>query len=242
MQSYSAIFEAAVDGMPSVVSKYRNLTFDIQGDGNLPRITVLRPSSRNKKGASVLLFRRLLLGRTQVLSVVLKNEGSLMSRVNIDLKDPGGVYSISCAGDTKALTPFAEGDVQGSKSRVHTLSTVVPMGKTAEFVVEFNPSVVGRLVGELKLSVVDNPYEESSIKLIGEGYEDEVTIDNIRSFAQAEEEVTDVEIEEDVPGIALSSVQRIVKLFVIAVMVVMVMVVVVMVVAIILTWPRYEEE
>lgn len=31
MQSYSAIFEAAVDGMPSVVSKYRNLTFDIQG-------------------------------------------------------------------------------------------------------------------------------------------------------------------------------------------------------------------
>lgn len=31
MQSYSAIFEAAVDGMPSVVSKYRNLSFDIQG-------------------------------------------------------------------------------------------------------------------------------------------------------------------------------------------------------------------
>ena len=200
MQSYAAIFEAAVDGMPSVVSKYRNLTFDIQGDGNLPRITVLRPSSRNKKGASVLLFRRLLLGRTQVLPVVLKNEGTLMSRANIDLIDPEGAYSVACAGDTKALMTLSEDDERGAKSRVHTLSVAVPMGQTAEFVVEFTPSVVGRLAGELKLSVVDNPYEESSIKLVGEGYEDDVTIDNIRSLAQAEEEVADLEVEEDVPG------------------------------------------
>ena len=52
--------------MPSAMSKYRNLTFDIQGEGNLPRINVARPTARNKKGAPVLLFRRLLLGRTQV--------------------------------------------------------------------------------------------------------------------------------------------------------------------------------
>lgn len=66
MQTYNATLEAAVDGMPSAMSKYRNLTFDIQGEGNLPRITVARPTARNKKGAPVLLFRRLLLGRTQV--------------------------------------------------------------------------------------------------------------------------------------------------------------------------------
>ena len=66
MQTYNATLEAAVDGMPSAMSKYRNLTFDIQGEGNLPRITVVRPTARNKKGAPVLLFRRLLLGRTQV--------------------------------------------------------------------------------------------------------------------------------------------------------------------------------
>lgn len=66
MQTYNATLEAAVDGMPSAMSKYRNLTFDIQGEGNLPRINVARPTARNKKGAPVLLFRRLLLGRTQV--------------------------------------------------------------------------------------------------------------------------------------------------------------------------------
>ncbi|KAJ7360564.1 hypothetical protein OS493_015668 [Desmophyllum pertusum] len=51
MQTYNATLEAAVDGMPSAMSKYRNLTFDIQGEGNLPRITVIRPTARNKKGA-----------------------------------------------------------------------------------------------------------------------------------------------------------------------------------------------
>ena len=66
MQVYNATLEAAVDGMPSAMSKYRNLTFDIQGEGNLPRITIVRPTARNKKGAPVLLFRRLLLGRSQV--------------------------------------------------------------------------------------------------------------------------------------------------------------------------------
>lgn len=203
MQTFNATLEAAVDGMPSAMSKYRNLTFDIQGEGNLPRISVIRPTVRNKKGAPVLLFRRLLLGRTQVLPLSLKNEGTLMSRVNFDLNDPEGVYNISCAEGTKTLMPLDEGDNDADpKSRVHTLSLVVPKGKTADFSVEFSPSLVGRLAGEIRLTVVDNPYEESTVQLIGEGYEDEVTIDNIRSFVNAEEmAAADAEIDDNTPGL-----------------------------------------
>ena len=124
-----------------------------------------------------------------------------MSRVNIDLKDPGGVYSISCVEGTKALMPLDEDeDEDDPKSRVHTLSVVVPMGKTADFTIEFNPSLVGRMVGEIRLTVVDNPYEESTIQLIGEGYQDEVTVDNIRSYVPSEEQAAEVEIDDDTPG------------------------------------------
>ena len=49
---------------------------------------------------------------------------------------------------------------------------------------------------------MDNPYEESTVQLIGEGYEDEVTIDNIRSYVQSEEQAAEVEIDEDTPGTA----------------------------------------
>ena len=124
-----------------------------------------------------------------------------MSRVNIDLKDPAGVYSISCVEGTKALMPIDDGeDEHNPESRVHTLSVVVPMGKAADFAVEFNPTQVGRMSGEVRLTVVDNPYEESTIQLIGEGYEDEVTIDNIRSYVQTEDQAAEVEIDDDTPG------------------------------------------
>lgn len=124
-----------------------------------------------------------------------------MSRVNIDLNDPGGVYSISCVEGTRALMPLGETeDEDVPKTRVHALTVVVPMGKTAELSVEFNPSLVGRMAGEVRLTVLDNPYEESTIKLIGEGYQDEVTIDNIRSLTQTENQPPDLEIDDNTPG------------------------------------------
>ena len=47
MQHYSAIFEASIDGVPAAQARTRNLTFEIAGDGNLPRISILKPSIRS---------------------------------------------------------------------------------------------------------------------------------------------------------------------------------------------------
>ncbi|KAM5126896.1 hydrocephalus-inducing protein homolog, partial [Mantella aurantiaca] len=77
MQMYTCVFEAAVDGMPSSLSKSQNLTFDICGEGNLPRVTITRPVLRNKQGNPVLLFQRLLIGQSQQLPLVLKNDGPI---------------------------------------------------------------------------------------------------------------------------------------------------------------------
>jgi len=46
MQHYSALFEAAIDGVSAVQAKSRNLTFELAGDGNLPRISIVKPSIR----------------------------------------------------------------------------------------------------------------------------------------------------------------------------------------------------
>jgi len=46
MQSYSAIFEASIDGVSTTQAKTKNLTFEVAGDGNLPRISIYRPSVR----------------------------------------------------------------------------------------------------------------------------------------------------------------------------------------------------
>jgi len=47
------------------------------------------------------------------------------------------------------------------------------------FLVEFMPKTVSKMAAELRISVVNNPFEDNVIQLIGEGYKESVTIDNI---------------------------------------------------------------
>ena len=57
----------------------------------------------------------------------------------------------------------------------------VSVGTTINFLVEFAPKTSSKMAAELRFSVVNNPFEENVIQLIGEGYEECVTIDNIHS-------------------------------------------------------------
>ena len=46
----------------------------------------------------------------------------------------------------------------------------------------FKPTLAQRVEGRIHLSVVNNPYEETDIQLVGEGYEDDFTLDNIHGL------------------------------------------------------------
>lgn len=178
MQSYSGIFEAAVDGMPGVVSRYRSLTFEIQGDGNLPRVAVQRPSTRNKTGNLVLIFKHLLVGRAQVLPIVLNNDGTLDADVKMTLTDPENSFTViplSTIVDDDAARDCSTNKTIAQK----VLSFCLPTGKSTEFAVQCKPTSTCKLVGEIRLCVRDNPYEETVVQLMGEGYKEDVTIDNI---------------------------------------------------------------
>ena len=89
-QTYTAVFEAAVDGAaaskPAAGTQQlmmRPFTFDLVGEGHLPTVRVSAPTLRNRSGLPLLLFRRLLIGRTQTLPLVLTNEGALQSQVRL---------------------------------------------------------------------------------------------------------------------------------------------------------------
>jgi len=64
-----------------VAIKTQSLTFDISGEGNLPRVTVLRPVFCNKRGNPLLLFKKLLLGDSEKLPLVLQNSGIIPVQV-----------------------------------------------------------------------------------------------------------------------------------------------------------------
>ena len=82
-QSYNAIFEAAIEGVTQNQARGKSLTFEVAGEGNLPRVTVARPTVRNKRGQPLLLFKRILLGTSQCLPLELVNDGTLPCKVRM---------------------------------------------------------------------------------------------------------------------------------------------------------------
>lgn len=86
-----------------------------------------------------------------------------------------------------------------AERKPHTASLVLHHGELAEFDVIFKPNLAQRAEGKIHLSVVDNPFEETSIQLVGEGYEDDFTLDDIHGLvADGKEENTEGDLEEDI--------------------------------------------
>ena len=86
-----------------------------------------------------------------------------------------------------------------AERKPHTASLVLHHGELAEFDVLFKATLAQRVEGKIHLSVVDNPYEETNIQLVGEGYEDDFTLDNIHGLvADSTEENTEGNLEEDI--------------------------------------------
>ncbi|XP_030060864.1 hydrocephalus-inducing protein homolog [Microcaecilia unicolor] len=184
MQSYSCVFEALVDGASSLVSKARHLTFEISGEGNLPRVSILRPVLRNKHGNPLLLFKRLLIGHSEKLPLILKNEGTVPAKLHIDLLDDQESFFLKPWLSTHCIYPV-KGEEQtdemtfGTVRKAHTASLILNLGESAEFDVLFKPCLHQRFTATIRLSVLDNQYEESRVQLVGEGYQDDLTLDNI---------------------------------------------------------------
>ncbi|KFQ76081.1 Hydrocephalus-inducing protein, partial [Phaethon lepturus] len=202
MQNYQCTFEASLDVQASSAAmKAQSLTFNISGDGNLPRVTVLRPVLHNKRGNPLLLFKKLLLGDTEKLLLVLHNSGIVPAQLMIDLLDEGGGFFLKARPTTHCIYQAAgvKEDSPGEERKPHTASLVLHQGELAEFDVLFKPILAQRVEGKIHLAVVDNPYEETNIQLVGEGYEDDFTLDNIHGLvADSEKENTEGNLEEDI--------------------------------------------
>ena len=184
IQTYASIFEAYPEGY-----KQRALTFELQGDGNLPQVEVVQPFLKNAKGQPLLLFRRLLTDQSQTLQVSLQNVGTIPAIVQIRTKAGRQHYSVVVPDGNEGKTLMSEGDI-GDEEVCRKGSATVPKllcletGETRSFGVTFHPCTAEKCRGELSLRIQDNQFETLSIQLVGEGYQDDVSIENIHGGAE----------------------------------------------------------
>ena len=81
-----AIFEAGLEvatvgGKNISTTAVSPLSFEISGEGNLPRVRVSLPVFKNRLEQPVLLFRKTLIGQSQTMQLVLTNDGVIPAQV-----------------------------------------------------------------------------------------------------------------------------------------------------------------
>ena len=171
MQTYLGSFEAVVVDSP-VPARQRTLAFEVQGEGILPQVSILKPTLRDENGNLMLVFKRTLVGVTHCLPIVLKNDSTIAVTAVLE---PDGNESFT-------LLPAQPHQQDGAVSRPAPVSEQLEVGQTAEVVVTFNPKSTGRHVGSVRLRIKDNQFENIPIALIGEGYQDDISVENIRAL------------------------------------------------------------
>ena len=178
MQTYSAMFEAVADSpMPA---RQRTLSFELQGEGNLPQVSVVRPSFHDTTTGKLLVaFKRLLAGLTSTAPLVLRNTGTIPAYISVELVRGGQSFSVHPHGSSADVLCV---DGSSTTSHLPLVTSEIKAGGSGEFLVGFGPQEVGRHSGELQLRIKDNHFENMTILLVGESYQDDITIENIRGL------------------------------------------------------------
>ncbi|KAI8909684.1 hypothetical protein EDD86DRAFT_206048, partial [Gorgonomyces haynaldii] len=168
IQSYVGLFEAVVEN----VSEGRNrlLAFELRGDGTLPRISIEKPTIKSKMGLPLLKFRRLLVGMTQTLSIVVKNDGIIPCKFKLEwtAKDSDD-FECPLINSYLMLKPQELKNVE----------------------IRCKPSSVRKLEAELRVKIADNSFEEYCVQVAGEGYIDDLTFEGLQDDQDNEIVFTD---------------------------------------------------
>lgn len=181
MTSYTTAFEAQLDntsGTLSHLNKTKPISFEIYGDGNLPRFTVIKPSIRNQHGQHLMIFKRTILGYSDTQPLVLANEGTLPTKINFNYKDPDNGFKIVCNEiNTPSSVTKLTNDSVGS--------VIIQPNEQIKFIVICTPKNTQKYAATLELTVTDNQFEDTIVQMIGEGYVEDVTFDNLYSTNSA---------------------------------------------------------
>ncbi|KAJ3159463.1 hypothetical protein HDU86_001781 [Geranomyces michiganensis] len=173
LQSYAGIFEAVVDNVGE--SKTKILTFELRGEGTLPRAVVERPTLKSIQGLPLLQFRRLMIGASQTLPIVLRNDGIIPAKVKMD-------WVVKESTDIECPA-------------VNVAHTLKPQ-ESRTFEVRFFASAVRKQEAELRIRITDNAFEDTSVQITAEGYVDELSFEGLPGESETELHFGDCYVNE----------------------------------------------
>ena len=202
MTSYSSYFEALLENLPNNMKNKGEIRFEIYGEGNLPRFTIVKPTLRNKKSQPLMLFKRSVINHTDSQQLVLSNDGTLPTKVNFFLYDPDAAFKLKPTNRSS----IAQSGIVVKDNDETVSSVVIQPGAQVYFTVSCTPKNVQTYQASLQLTVTDNQFEDTLIQLIGEGFMKDIIFENLHSLPGTSEFDEDVLADEDVAALKCNSI------------------------------------
>jgi len=171
MASYGAQFEAVVEHGDQNPRRGK-LVFDMRGEGALPTLKIEKPKEW-EGGAVVLRFPKTRVGKSNVLPIVLKNDGQIPATAQFDLTPNESFKLVDESHYT--LTP----------KTYHT------------FNVEFKPRDPGLKQWYIVANTALNPYEAPKILATGEGFQEDVVFERLPNNLEDEIQFGDCVIDQE---------------------------------------------
>lgn len=155
LASFAAVLEAVVPQGTDPCSNY--LSFELRGDGAVPSVSLQGPRIFGDEGGE-LDMGKLPLFRSNEVQMGLRNDGLLPATVRVDFS-PSQHFTVACSS-----------------------SVALNKGESRKFQVRFHPHSVGKVMADLGIRTLGNPFEDVTIQLQGEGHSSEVCWDlaNVR--------------------------------------------------------------
>lgn len=174
--TFHATFAAVVEDSPpstAVVSGGSELQFELRGEGTLPCVSISCPTQRDSGGALLLNFGRVRVSKAKDLALELRNDGILAATV---------LFSIQ--SNPSFLFALGNGSIVLSPRSSETLPVQFRPLKAHD-----EPSTA-----LLKVSVQNNPFEETAIKLVGSGYKEDLVLEDLPGGHDDELHFNDVQL------------------------------------------------
>ncbi|OON17774.1 hypothetical protein X801_06385, partial [Opisthorchis viverrini] len=194
----TSVRNVSVAGQKQSTTGVPVLNFELIGQGHLPSLTIVEPSARGRQGQIICAFKRVHVGRQVKRRLLLRNSGELNCGVNLTLVDADHVFYLEPEKENDALLfidpdsllPGCSAEVEysclpsaaheASAIQMYTASILIRPGREYLFNLYYRPTEPGvKSTGQLKLLVVNNPYEDTSVELIGNALADEVCIQDL---------------------------------------------------------------
>ncbi|TMW60398.1 hypothetical protein Poli38472_000440 [Pythium oligandrum] len=179
IMSYSAVFSARVDDSPAHVTTETLLQFEVRGEGTMPCIAILEPSHRDSNGSLAMAFGRVRTSKAKESALILRNDGILPATVLFSMQSNPNFL-------------FANGNG----------SIVVAPHTTETLTVQFKPQKPHDepSTSSLKITVQHNPFEETTIKLVGQGYRDDLVFEDLPFGHDDELHFDDIRLHPTAPA------------------------------------------